>query len=764
MSKMDKVNGIDIDFIFKKRGHSPETNKLRSERNKILQPNRSRIVGKGSENERIQQYRPSQQDRKEIERINIMIYNRFFNYCESLGTTPLKEFNENIHESWINVSSDNESQISHLKTEKCPTNILKKFKKHESVNLIRLKQTAKRNTLPEERNEKTAEMIKKAEREFAMDLPMLVEETAQDAKILDAIIALETGNRDGIFYPYRPHLVHIAHLETRFGLLFYNDRIVIPEAMRPTNITMLHNGHVSTNKMDKSAEAFWWPCIHREIRDKAENCPSCRTAGKNLKTQIPQSEINRLEILTEPGQEIQIDFAGPIRSKSRGNVYILVAIDRFSKWPTVQICKNTYSQTVIKFLMKYCADNGTPQTIRTDNGSCSKSKEFKEYCNGENITRIRCTPKLHTGTGLVERTIRTIKSLTRANLEDDLTFEESVNKAIKTIRQTQHSTLKMTPFQLHYGRKPRTPITNLIGQPNCLLTNWKKTLTNYILAQPAELQVFTIHDSDGELADYLILNESRKKGRSVSDSFKSYQFFEKENKPNALKCRFKTDKILTAARETKHTITTTDGKTIHKKLASNPLKFQPLKKNEEIRKPTKRCTRCGRFSNEELCDTHKRIKSELQKQSTSSETFPMMPAKQTEKNPDVTIISDSQSSQAEEPPLTDNTDTEITVTADIKYNTDETVAKSEKSQTPEILPPVSCSTELAQHRTNKDPDQTPTGSPQKSPNSVNKGVVEFNIEVEENKPKIVEGGKGIRRSNRIKNAKRVNKMGSIEYF
>ena len=266
----------------------------------------------------------------------------------------------------------------------------------------------------------------------------------------------------------------------------------------------------------------------------------------------------------------------------------------------------------------------------------------------------------------------------------------------------------------------------------------------------------------------MILNESRKKGRSVSDNFKSYQFFEKENKPNALKCRFKTDKISTAARETKHTITTTDGKIIHKKLASNPLKFQPLKKNEETKKPTKRCTRCGRFSNGELCDTHKRVKSEQQKQSTSSETFSMMPAKQTEKIPDVTIISDSQSSQAEEPPLTDNTDTEITVTADINYNTNntnETAAKPEENQTPEILPPVSCSTELAQHRTNKDPDQTPTGSPQKGgSNSVNKGVVEFNIEVGENKPKIVEGEKRIRRSNRIKNAKRVNKMGGIEYF
>ena len=49
---------------------------------------------------------------------------------------------------------------------------------------------------------------------------------------------------------------------------------------------------------------------------------------------------------------------------------------------------------------------------------------------------------------MVERTIRTIESLTRANLENGLTFEESVSMAIKTIRQTPHNTQKMTPFQL----------------------------------------------------------------------------------------------------------------------------------------------------------------------------------------------------------------------------------------------------------------------------------------------------------------------------
>ena len=141
-----------------------------------------------------------------------------------------------------------------------------------------------------------------------------------------------------------------------------------------------------------------------------------------------------LEILTELNQESHLDFADPIKSKTRGDAYLLVATDRFSKWPTTQICKNTDTRTVIKCLPKFCKDNGTPRTIRADNGSCFKNKEFKGFHTGGKIKRIRCTSNIHTGTGLVERTIRTIESLTRANLEDSLTFRESVQWAFETIR------------------------------------------------------------------------------------------------------------------------------------------------------------------------------------------------------------------------------------------------------------------------------------------------------------------------------------------
>ena len=200
---MDKVNGIDMEFIFKKRGHSLETNRLPTERNCILKPDRLRIVGKGRDNERLQEYRPSQKGRKQIEKLNIEIYNRFFHYCKTIGTTPHQEYQAKNYEPWLN-NSDGESQTSHIQHEKCPTSALKKLKKHESINLIRLKQTAKLNTMEAEQKEKTSQAIQKAEKNFELNLPFLVEETARDVKILNAISDLESNQIESIFYPYQP--------------------------------------------------------------------------------------------------------------------------------------------------------------------------------------------------------------------------------------------------------------------------------------------------------------------------------------------------------------------------------------------------------------------------------------------------------------------------------------------------------------------------------------------------------------------------------
>ena len=455
----------------------------------------------------------------------------------------------------------------------------------------------------------------------------------------------------------------------------------------------------------------------------------------------------------------------------------MVAIDRFSKWPTAQICKNTDTRTVPKFSTKYFTDNGTPRIIRTDNGSCFKSNEFKQFCDGNNIERMRCTPNLHTGTGLVERTIRTIKSFTRANMVDGLTFEDNGQLAIRTIRQTPDSRLKMTPFQMHLGRRPRTALSNLIGKPECLLSNWKKTLTNSISAQPTELQVVTINDSDGEMADYLVLNETRKRGRSVSRDFKNYQFYEKENKPNSMKCGFKTNKILTAVAKTDHTVTTSEGRVIHKNLASRPLIFQTSRKPEEPRKATNRCRRCGKFSCGELCETHLRIRAarqdDINNDPSTSHTLPTMPTTSTKKKRVYSrVFTYDPSSHDSEPDSNhadkDSSDKEKELPVDTVLRTE--IGREVdriRSQTPMPASPIGCSTEIvteiAQPDTSGTPihGQTATDTAEVEPDDAGKVELKPRIRTKNSQSN---SNLEPRRSERIKTAQRVVKLGGVEYF
>ena len=54
----------------------------------------------------------------------------------------------------------------------------------------------------------------------------------------------------------------------------------------------------------------------------------------------------------------------------------------------------------------------------SNRGGAFISKEYKQFGKGRNIEIEYCTPRMHTGNGVVERSIQTLKNLIVANLED----------------------------------------------------------------------------------------------------------------------------------------------------------------------------------------------------------------------------------------------------------------------------------------------------------------------------------------------------------
>ena len=98
--------------------------------------------------------------------------------------------------------------------------------------------------------------------------------------------------------------------------------------------------------------------------------------------------------------------------------------------------------------------------IRTGEGTAFTGKDFRQMCKNLHKKLLYGTPYFHTATGLVERGIKTIKDPVRTYLEGNCNPNETLHRSLMGTRKTVQSKIKETPFERHYGRKPRTKVTS----------------------------------------------------------------------------------------------------------------------------------------------------------------------------------------------------------------------------------------------------------------------------------------------------------------
>ena len=112
----------------------------------------------------------------------------------------------------------------------------------------------------------------------------------------------------------------------------------------------------------------------------------------------------------EPNESVQLDFWGPINYLKEYKKYLLVAVDRFSRWPSAIVCISNRSDKIVKFLKAYIIAHGVPRQIRVDQGTNFMSKEVQTFCHGEGFEIFTSPVNDHRATGCVERTIGSIKN------------------------------------------------------------------------------------------------------------------------------------------------------------------------------------------------------------------------------------------------------------------------------------------------------------------------------------------------------------------
>ena len=149
--------------------------------------------------------------------------------------------------------------------------------------------------------------------------------------------------------------------------------------------------------------------MNREILNKTAQCKHCTDIGRNLKPVVPASKWKPLLNCSEPNEEIQIDFGGPITNEKDQDIHFLASIDRSSKYPTVEVFEKANGPNVIKFLDEHIHIHGVPRNIGLAKARCLIGYKVKNFCKQPNINIITAPANDHRAIGLVERLIQTIK-------------------------------------------------------------------------------------------------------------------------------------------------------------------------------------------------------------------------------------------------------------------------------------------------------------------------------------------------------------------
>lgn len=176
------------------------------------------------------------------------------------------------------------------------------------------------------------------------------------------------------------------------------------------------------------------------------------TSKEGLLHSIPKLEI--------PFYTLHIDHLGPFVRSKRGNSYLLVIIDSFTKFAFVRPVRNTKTQTCLRVLGDIFYTFKIPDRLISDRGTCFTSHAFKQYCLDKGIKHILNAVASPRSNGQVERYNRTILgSLTAQNLNhDERDWDDQVYKVQWGLNNTCQKTTGRAPVEIMFGTHMRSEI------------------------------------------------------------------------------------------------------------------------------------------------------------------------------------------------------------------------------------------------------------------------------------------------------------------
>ena len=242
-------------------------------------------------------------------------------------------------------------------------------------------------------------------------------------------------------------------------------RIYVPLLMRPWIMQACHakaSCHLGVARTLSMLERFyWWIGMNVCTRWWLRRCLQCQ--ARKSSRQTVRWPILSLPLPSGPGVAVSVDYFGPLPVTPRGNSYILLFTDRFSRRAdmyAVSAAEFTAEGTADILVNKYIPLWGCPVSLLSDNGLqfCSKLSLAVYKLLG---TRKIATSAYHpNGNGGVERVNHTMALMLAMVVNERIdNWDIHLPHVEFAYNNSVSAATGLAPNEVHINRLPRLPLT-----------------------------------------------------------------------------------------------------------------------------------------------------------------------------------------------------------------------------------------------------------------------------------------------------------------
>ncbi|XP_020296688.1 uncharacterized protein K02A2.6-like [Pseudomyrmex gracilis] len=289
---------------------------------------------------------------------------------------------------------------------------------------------------------------------FGKDLRLkLKSATLADPDLSAGIEAIRIGKTPSSDSPvvklYSKRLDHLSIID---DTLLLRDRIVIPQSMQSSILTLLHNGHPGIRRMKQLARKYvYWPKLSEDIERLVKQCNSCALTRK-LPVKVP---ISSWPVPSRPLERLHLVYAGPIDGQ-----YLLIFVDDFLKFIDVAITSTILASGTVELCREVFSRHGPLEILVTDHGTQFTADIFSNFCKDMHVTYILSAVNHPQSNGQAERMVDTVK---RVIAKNPINWKKKLQDFPYSYRYTPNSLVPedKSPAEIFFGRRIVSPFSKL---------------------------------------------------------------------------------------------------------------------------------------------------------------------------------------------------------------------------------------------------------------------------------------------------------------